>query len=59
MRGERAIRERRRVSAATGSLLLLPCVLMYTYGYTAAAAGAVFLPPSAIMASGNLATGSG
>lgn len=33
----------------TGSLLLLPFVLIFTYGYSAAAAGAVFLPFSAIM----------
>jgi hypothetical protein len=46
-------------AALTGSLFLLPFVLMDTYGYSAAAAGAAFLPLSAIMAAGNLATASG
>jgi hypothetical protein len=46
-------------AALTGSLFLLPFVLMDTYGYSAAAAGSTFLPLSAIMAAGNLATASG
>jgi hypothetical protein len=39
-------------ASLTGSPFLLPIVLIYTYGYSAAAAGAAFLPFSAIMAAG-------
>jgi MFS family permease len=39
-------------ASLTGSLFLLPFLLIYAYGYSAAAAGAAFLPFSAIMAVG-------
>ena len=42
-------------ASLTGSLFLLPFLLIYTYGYSAAAAGAAFLPFSAIMAVGSRA----
>jgi predicted MFS family arabinose efflux permease len=44
-------------ASLTGSLFLLPFVLIYTYGYSAAAAGAAFLPFSAIMAAGSRTAG--
>jgi hypothetical protein len=42
-------------ASLTGLLFLLPFLLIYTYGYSAAAAGAAFLPFSAIMAVGSRA----
>ena len=45
------------VASLTGSLFLLPFLLIYTYGYSAAAAGAAFLPFSAIMAVGSRTAG--
>jgi EmrB/QacA subfamily drug resistance transporter len=44
-------------ASLTGALFLLPFVLIYTYGYSAAAAGAAFLPFSAIVAAGSRAAG--
>jgi MFS family permease len=44
-------------ASLTGSLFLLPFVLIFTYGYSAAAAGAAFLPFSAIMAVGSRTAG--
>ena len=44
-------------ASLTGSLFLLPFLLIYTYGYSAAAAGAAFLPFSAIMAVGSRTAG--
>ena len=44
-------------ASLTGSLFILPFVLIYTYGYSAAAAGAAFLPFSAIMAAGSRTAG--
>jgi hypothetical protein len=44
-------------ASLTGSPFLLPIVLIYTYGYSAAAAGAAFLPFSAIMAAGSCTAG--
>lgn len=44
-------------ASLTGALFLLPFVLIYTYGYSAAAAGAAFLPFSAIMAAGSRTAG--
>ncbi|HEY4209843.1 MAG TPA: MFS transporter, partial [Steroidobacteraceae bacterium] len=44
-------------ASLTGALFLLPFVLIYTYDYSAAAAGAAFLPFSAIMAAGSRAAG--
>ena len=40
-------------ASLTGSLFLLPFVLIYAYDYSAAEAGAAFLPFSAIMAAGS------
>jgi EmrB/QacA subfamily drug resistance transporter len=44
-------------AALTGSLFLLPFILISTYGYSAAGAGAAFLPFSAIMAAGSRTAG--
>lgn len=44
-------------ASLTGALFLLPFVLIYTYNYSAAAAGAAFLPFSVIMAAGSRAAG--
>jgi predicted MFS family arabinose efflux permease len=44
-------------ASLTGALFLLPFVMIYTYEYSAAAAGAAFLPFSAIMAAGSRAAG--
>jgi hypothetical protein len=44
-------------ASLTGSLFLLPFVLIHTYGYSAAAAWAAFLPLSAIMAAGSRKAG--
>lgn len=44
-------------ASLTGALFLLPFVLIYTYDYSAAAAGGAFLPFSAIMAAGSRAAG--
>ena len=63
----RLFRDRRFVAAnamtvvlhasLTGSLFLLPFLLIYTYRYSAAAARAAFLPFSAIMAVGSRTAG--
>jgi EmrB/QacA subfamily drug resistance transporter len=44
-------------ASLTGSLFLLPFVLIYAYDYSAAEAGAAFLPFSAIMAAGSRRAG--